>query len=182
MIQKFALIKILTALLEATEEVSLRGLSRTAKVSASTAKYCLDYLEENKLLRKRHIGKLSLYTMNPDSVLLRQIKILKSVAEIEHSRLVQEIRSRVPQTLSISLFGSVAQGTDTPASDIDLLIIVRKKTSLPPFSAEKKIKRELAPLCYTLAEWRDKARTDKAFYEGVVYNAISLFGEKPVVT
>ena len=180
MIEKYALIKIMQSLIE-SEEVSLRGLARKADVGSSTAKIQLDYLLENDIVDRKVTGNNHLYRLNVNNFVVRQIKILNSLFELKKSGFVDEILERFPSTLSILLYGSVAKGIDDIKSDVDILIVTRKKVMLKPMKSEKKLKREITILMYTLSEWRDKSKKDKVFYDNVMLNSISLYGEKPVV-
>lgn len=51
---------------------------------------------------------------------------------MNHSKAIQEYKERLLQRLGnnliyAKLFGSVARGTDTPESDIDVLVLVKRK-------------------------------------------------------
>jgi len=109
------------------------------------------------------------------------LKISLSIAGITESGLVDELTAAYPQITSITLFGSVAKGTDNPSSDIDILIISRKPIRLKPLAAEKRLERELSVVKYVHPDWRKKAKIDKAFYDGVIIEGMSLYGELPVV-
>ena len=180
MLEKYALIKIINGLLE-SKEVSLRELARKVNVGSSTAKIQLDYLLKNNIVEKRIIGRNHLFRLKIDNFVVRQIKILNSLIALKKAGFVEEILERFPSVLGIMLYGSVAKGLDDNESDIDVLIVTRKPEKLKPLKTEKRIKREITIILYTLAEWKNKAKEDKIFYENVMLNSINLYGEKPVV-
>lgn len=180
MLGKYALIKVIKGLLE-SEEISLRELARRVKVGSGTAKIHLDYLFKNKFVTRKVIGRNHLYKLDKDNVVVRQMRILCSLFEIQKAGIVEEILERYEFVLSVLLYGSVAKGLDDFKSDIDILIITRKPLKLKPLNAEKKIGREVTFVVYTLTEWRRKAKEDKVFYDNIILNSISLYGEKPVV-
>lgn len=181
MIRRYALFKVFESLVNSGKKESVRSLAKKAKVGVATSKRCFDYLFEKSLVKKEVIGKLYQYNLNEDNILTRYLKIAISIAEINESGLIEELTEKYPQITSIVLFGSTATGTDTPSSDIDILIVSRKNIKIKPLEAEKKIKRELSIVKYLSSEWKKKAETDKAFYDKVITEGIPLYGELPVV-
>ena len=84
---------------------------------------------------------------------------------------------------SIILYGSCALGRDDEDSDIDIIVIadtnINGKKEITALSAGTT--REINISVYTPSEWRRKANVDKIFYEKVIIDSISLYGNKPVV-
>jgi predicted nucleotidyltransferase len=79
------------------------------------------------------------------------------------------------------LYGSCARGEDDPQSDIDFLIISRRKEKVELGVSEKHLKRKITMLVYEPREWEEKAKKDKAFYERILIDGILLQGSLPVV-
>ncbi len=181
MIEKYALFKVISALIHYPKESSVRHLAKKSDVGVATSKRSLDYLFEKDIVKRKVIGKSHLYSLNLENILTRQIKILFSLSQIKESGLIKELKKKFPSICSIILFGSAAIGKDNPSSDIDILIISYKKVKISPLQAEKKLNREITFLSYTLSEWRQKAKKEKPFYDRVIIDGISLYGEKPVV-
>lgn len=183
MIHKYALFKVIGVIIRENNELGLRDIAKKAKVSPSTAKASLDYLEQNLFVDRRIVGKNHLFKIDGGSFLVRQAKILFSLSEINSSRLVPEILDKLSLAgvVSIVLYGSVAKGFDDKKSDLDLLLITRKKADDFSLKSEKKLSREVTYLKYTYQEWKEKAEKDPTFYKEVVFNCIPLYGEKPVV-
>lgn len=181
MLEKYALFKVIGSLLKADNELSLREIARRSGVGPGTAKISLEYLHQNQIATQKILGNLHLFRLNPENFLARQLKIFSSLMEINSSDLVQEILSQQEMAgiISISLYGSVAKGNDDSHSDIDLLVISRKKTKT--IFIKSKTTREINCLNYTYSEWKDKAEKDPVFYKEVILNCIPLYGEKPVV-
>ena len=181
MIRKYALFNVFECLRNSTEKESVRSLARKAKIGVATSKRCFDYLLKECIVKREIIGRLYQYKLNEENILTKQLKIAMSIAEINESKLVGELKAKYPQITSIILFGSVATGTDTSDSDVDILIISQREIKLKPLNAEKKLKRELTVIKYLHSEWRHKSKTDKAFYDKVIVEGIPLYGELPVV-
>lgn len=180
MIYKYALLKIIKGIIRDNGEFSLRDVARRIKIAPSTAKEALDFLLSQNILEKRQIGRNYLFKIK-NNVLTEQIKILYSLLELNACGLVDELIKKRPEILSIILYGSVAKGEDDNKSDIDILLISRKKIEIPELKSEKLINREITIINYTYKEWKDKSENDKAFYYNVILNCIPLYGEKPVV-
>ena len=181
MIYSYALFNVIYYFRNAKYPGSIRSIAKGAKVGVATSKRCCDYLFAHHILSRTIVGRSHLYRLNDENVLGRHIKVSFSIAEIQESGLVEELRALHPSIMSIILFGSSAVGLDTPSSDLDILLITQKKIVVNPPHAERKLSRELSLLNYTLGEWRKIAITDKAFYERVIIGGISLYGELPVV-
>jgi len=180
MIEKYALIRVIQSIIRKQGEFTLRKAAKIAKVSPSAAKNILDFLLAQGTVEKRIEGRNHLFRIK-NTVLTRQIKILYSLCEINASGLVDELIKKNLDTLNVILYGSVAKGEDDEKSDIDVLIITRKKSRPVMTKSEKKLTRELTLLQYTHQEWKEKAEKDKVFYRNVILHCIPLYGENPVV-
>ncbi len=181
MLEKFAPIKALLTLIKAQKEYSMRELARNAKIGVGTAKQCLDWLLNKRIIKRKIIGKTHQYSLDLNNVVTRYIKILISLDAIQESGIIEEIKNKLPVT-SIVLYGSIARGDDELKSDVDLLLISRKDIKIKPLRAEKNLGKEVTIICYTLAEWRRKAKEDKPFYDRIITEGIPLYGELPVVS
>lgn len=181
MIEKYALFKVLEALINSDKLNSIREIAKVSDVGVGTAKTCLDYLQSKNIVEKIVVGRNYSYKLSIDNVLTRYVKTTFSIGKILGSGLIGEIVEKHPYVISIVLYGSVARGDDDSKSDIDILIISRRKIVLKPLTAEKKIDKELTFLTYTIPEWRQKAKTDKPFYDRIIIDGIALYGEIPTV-
>ncbi len=100
----------------------LRGLATAAGVDASNISKLLPKLIAAGLVEREAGEPYTRYRARQDNLLLQTIKALFSQA----STLVTELRE-VAQTLDgdVAIFGSSASGTDTPDSDLDVLVVGR---------------------------------------------------------
>lgn len=178
MIEKYALFRVLRGLLDG--EDSIRGIAEKSGVGVTTSKMCLDYLLSKAMVKRNIIGRSYFYSFNLSNFLARHIKVLLSLYEINDSGIVNELVSEYPVS-SIILYGSVARGEDDARSDIDILVMSRKKTRISSLKAERKLGRELTILTYTLLEWKAKSKEDKVFYDRIIVDGIPLYGDIPIV-
>lgn len=178
---KYAVFKVLKVFFEHPfDSFHLRKVAKMAKVSTATAKACLDFLFENRFLKKEKIGNLLLFKSDYESQVFRHFKIAFNVFLLESSGLAYFLKENINAT-SIVVYGSFARGEDDEKSDIDILIISYEKKSFDLSSFEKKLKRKIKMLHYNANQWKEKAKTDKPFYERVLLDGIALYGNPPVV-
>ncbi len=180
MLEKYVIIRALEIVLSNPNiKFSVNGLAKTAKIAPSAAKYSLDYMFKQDLITRNVVGRTYQYQANLLNGVCRQWKILFSLQHIHESKLIENLK-KTPTVTNITLYGSVAMGIDDNKSDIDILVIVTATRS-HSIELTEIAGRELNISMYSPMEWRKKAKRDKAFYDNVVLNSISLFGEKPVV-
>lgn len=178
MLEKYKLLGIVQTLLDNPRRTyTLRTLAKEANVGVSTAKRCLDFLVDKKIVAMTPTGNVHNFNLNNNFPLTKQMKVLKNVSDILYSGLLDEIVSKTAPS-SVVLYGSCAKGESDKGSDIDLLIISSRNEK---FVVRSRVGREVNYQIYALNEWRRKAREDKVFYDQVIVNGITLYGEKPVV-
>jgi predicted nucleotidyltransferase len=132
----------------------------------------LKRLVSSGLLTVRRIGKQKHYQANPDSPVFTELRglVLKTVAMVEPIRnALEPLANRVVLAL---LYGSVAKGTDTAASDIDLLVVADQLTLEDLYSAlapvEADLDRKISPTLYTSKEFADRKAAGNAFLTRVL--------------
>jgi predicted nucleotidyltransferase len=91
--------------------------------------------------------------------------IVKTVGVVEPLR--QALASRAPEIRAAFVYGSVAKGSDTAGSDIDLLVISDRLGYQELFealqSAEAALARPVNPNLMSLVEWRTKRAEADSF-------------------
>lgn len=161
-------------------EFYLREISRKTGLSASAVKKYCDLLVGEKLLEESRKGNLRYFKPNLESRLYLGIKSSLNAQAVIKAGIVDYILENIPNTSSITLFGSMAQGLDDENSDIDLLVIGKRPAKRPDYP--EKLGRELNVHTYSWQQWKKKAGEDPAFYNEVVSKGTSLYGEKPTIT
>jgi len=163
---------------EPYREFHLRETAKLAKVSSSTAKRFLDFYSEKGFLQKQRKANLSLFRANVENPTFKHMKISHFLLKLQP--LVDHLQEVYPNS-SIILYGSCARGEDDPQSDIDLLIISRKKERAELSEFEKRFERKMTLLVYEPSGWEEEAKKDRAFYERILIDGIPLQGNLPVV-
>ena len=163
-------------------ELHLREVASRAEVSASTAKRFLDEYTRSGLVTRTRKANLRIFRANLEEPAFRLWKaswlLLKSRPFLR--RLAEEYSDS-----SLTLFGSCANGTDGPGSDLDLLLITRRSAEpqervLREFS--KKVHRNIQMIRFTPEQWERKAKEDRPFYERILIDGLPVIGSLPVVS
>jgi predicted nucleotidyltransferase len=162
-------------------EVHLRQAAAQAQVSPSTAKRFLDEYTRLGLLNETQKANLHLFRANLDKASFRLWKT--SLFLLKNEPYLRRLADQYPDS-SLTLYGSCSTGTDGPESDLDLLLITRKRDDPSPKQLDeisRRTHRTAQLLKYTPEEWEKKAREDKPFYERVIIDGIAISGPLPVV-
>ena len=132
----------------------------------------LKRLASSGLVNATRIGKQKHYQANPGSPVFEELRglVLKTVAMVQPIRQALEpLADRVALAL---VYGSVARGADTAASDIDLLIVADQVTLEDIYSTlipvETDLDRRINSTLYTPQEFADRKATGNAFLAAVL--------------
>ena len=132
----------------------------------------LQRLVSSGLVTVTRVGRQKHHQANPDSPVFEELHglVLKTVAMAEPIRQALE---PLDQRIALALvYGSVAKGTDTAASDIDLLVVSDQVMLEDIYSAlapvETKLGRKFAPTLYTTREFAERKASGSAFLTRVL--------------
>jgi predicted nucleotidyltransferase len=115
---------VLAVLARADTEMTGRQIQRLAgHGSHQGVRNAADRLAEQGVVLRRPAGNANLYKLNRDHVAAPWIEGLASLPEQVLERLRSTIGAWAQPPILALLFGSVATGHATPASDLDLLIL-----------------------------------------------------------
>lgn len=152
------------------EIVEGSGVSRSAVNLATQA------LHQAGLLTRERRGRMNFYAANDRHPLVRQFKVLDTIAQLEP--LLARLR---PVSRRVVLFGSCAQGTDTADSDVDLFILTPDRSKVMKIISHNNLSRPVQPVIVSNQELAAMKQNDQTFY-GQVQRGIVLWemnGEQP---
>lgn len=138
----------------------------------------LERLAAAGILSVTKSGNRKLYQANRQSPIFAELRglILKTVGLIEPLR--EALRPFAKQIDAAFVYGSVAKGTDTAKSDIDLMIVGDELSYSPVFAAlqkaEKILLRPVNPNLMTAGEWKRK-RAEKGSFVRKIAGQPKLF-------
>lgn len=162
----------------------LRELERILKVPVKLVREELMNLEKEGLFKKERVGNLVFYSLNKENIIFEELKsIINKTIGIDG--LIKEELKNIGGIEVAFIYGSIAKEKDKAASDIDLILIVDKKTFDPDklhaiiWDLEKKVYRDINYSYLTLDEWKKRIKEKNSFYEGVKKNKkIILIGNE----
>ena len=143
----------------------------------------LKRLASSGLVTVKRIGNQKHYQANPDAPVFEELRSLvkKTVALAEPIRAaLAPLANRIQLAL---LYGSVAKGTDTATSDIDVLIVADGVTLEDIYSTlasvEADLDRKVSPTLYTLEEFAERNLANNPFLARVLAGEhLVLIGKK----
>ena len=127
----------------------------------------LSRLQRSGLVSLERIGNQKHYQANPRSPVFPELQslVLKTVALAEPLR--KSLEPYSDRIKAAFVFGSVAKGTDTAQSDIDLMVIGDELSYSDLYTAlqnaESILQRKVSPIFLTPEEWRRKASLKGSF-------------------
>lgn len=124
-------------------------------------------LGSSGLVKTTRIGKQKHYQANAECPVFQELRglVVKTVAVVEP---IREALAALGDSIALALiYGSVARGTDTAASDIDLLVVADSLTLEDLYSAlapvETALDRRISPTLYTSEEYEIRKSAGNSF-------------------
>jgi predicted nucleotidyltransferase len=143
-----------------------------ADIGTGTVLRELEKLSMAGLVTIKKIGNQKHYQANPSSPIFEELKgiVRKTIGLANPLRLtLEQFMDRIKVAF---IYGSVAKGSDTAGSDIDLMLISDQLTYpdlLVSFSElESQLGRQLNPTIYTVEEFRSKLVAENNFVVKVI--------------
>ncbi len=157
-------------------------IERTASGSGAVQRE-LKRLSSSGLVTVRRIGNQKHYQANHDSPVFEELSNLetKTVALADP---VREALASLADNIDLAiLYGSVAKGTDTASSDIDILIVGDGLTLEDIYSVlapvETDLDRKISPTLYTRKEFADRRAANNPFLGRVLSgDHLTLIGDE----
>ncbi len=129
-------------------------------------------LEASGLVTVTRVGKQKHYQANPGSPVFDELRVLvlKTVGLADVLRAALAPMSR--DIRAAFVYGSIARGEDTAASDIDLLVVSERLTHADLFAALEqataRLGRKVAPTIYSSKELSKRVKQENAFVTRVL--------------
>ena len=163
---------ILANLFLRPDGMHLRALMVATSLGSASAQRELGKLAAAGVLLKEEVGKVILYKPNPGSPVFNELDAIMRKTE-GVSALLKEVLLPFQERIKRAfIYGSVAKGTDTAASDIDLMVIAADLGSAdlyPPLVAlETRLGRKISLTVYRPVEWQRKLDDKNHFLVSVM--------------
>lgn len=144
-------------LLQPAQRFHVRELARQTGTAAGTLHRELSKLAEAGLLLREKQGNQVLYQANRACPVFEELAGVFRKTSGAVSVLRGALEGVAPQIQFALLFGSFAQGTETPGSDVDVLVVGKvsfTKVVRALYSAQETLQREINPVVYSSAEFQ----------------------------
>jgi predicted nucleotidyltransferase len=180
--QEFMLLKVAGFFIENPyKEVYLRELAEKLKVAPFTVMKYTEFLLKEGLIKEERRANLRYFKANAGGLFFRHLKIAFNVRNISNSGIIEFLKENMTGVSSIVLFGSMAKGEDDGKSDVDMLVIGKKRGQMNLRKFSDKIGKEITLHVLSWSEWNEATRKNEAFYADVIIYGIPLYGERPLV-
>lgn len=164
-------------LLHPDDAVHVRELARLTGTSAGSLHRELARLAEAGLLTRSERGNQVLYQANRACPVFAELAGLfrktGGLADVLRAALL-ELADRIRFAL---VFGSVARGTETSLSDVDVLVVGEAdfaEVVMALHPCQEVLGREVNPVVYSEAEWRARVDRDDPFVRDILQNPVML--------
>lgn len=131
----------------------------------------LQRLQASGLVVVQWIGNQKHYRANPDSPIFGELQSLILKTGGLAGPLSDALRTHARKIQAAFVFGSIAKGTDTASSDIDLLVIGDDLDYSDLYTklhaAERKLQRKVNPLFLTREDWQRKVSRRDSFVQRI---------------
>jgi predicted nucleotidyltransferase len=159
----------------------LREIQRILGYSAGSIRRELLKFQRDNLFNTQREGNLLYYALNMEHPLFKELKaIVAKTVGIEGS--LRNALSSVEGIKMAFVYGSFAAKREKGTSDIDLMIIGNPDTSQlneKIATLEKKLRREINPTIYALAEYKARKKAKSGFIMDLLKNSkIMVIGKE----
>lgn len=169
-------------LLEPDTAFHLRGLARLAGVPAGTLTREVDKLTGAGLVRRSEQGHQVHYQANRACPLFDELASMFRKTHGMAAVLREALAPLAAQVRVALVFGSMARGTQSAGSDIDLLVVGRMgfaELVQALYPAQQALQREINPVLFSPEEFRARVREGGAFARQLLDQAnVLLMGDQ----
>lgn len=112
-------------------KLTIRELSKEAGSSYATTWRLVVALISMGALRSEAVGPSRLISVNEESPVIADLKRVKEIDLLPHRKVAErfaELVSGMPNVQKVILFGSVAEGRATADSDIDIAVVLKRRS------------------------------------------------------
>ena len=160
---------------------------RSANSGSGAVQRELSRLQASGLVTVKQVGRQKHYQANPDSPLFDEIRGLSMKTFALADVLREALRPIATEVRAAFVYGSIAKGTDTAASDVDVLVISDSLAYADLFQAleraTEQLSRKVAPTIYSSKEFRERVRNETGFVSRVLSQPkLWLIGDEHVLT
>ena len=181
-------IAVLRHLVRDNREQSGREIARAVGLSPKPLNQVLAQLADEKVLLRRNVGRVYLFQLNRDNLLVADLVVpLFEGEEKLLDRALADVFNGVPDILSAILYGSVSRGEEKPSSDVDLLVVTENGSDAVEdilldraMTFMRQYGNLLSFVVMSLAEFRQEYQARDDFLHEVLRTGRVVLGQLPL--
>ncbi len=139
-----------------------KEIQKATSISKGGVNSALRELAQKKLVQRKRRGRMYLYTTRVSNPFIRQLKVLKNIAQLWP--LVKRIRT-VSQ--EIILFGSWSRGENLKDSDIDLCVLTNSAEEVEQIVKKSSLRNKLQLIIRTPTGLAELEKQDPVFFKEI---------------
>lgn len=178
---------ILSCFFPRLENRTSKELEKGSSLSHEPVFRILKNLVKKKYLKEKKIGKTNIYEFifTDETYLVFTYFMTKKLNNLKakHKKIFNAIKEfiKLVESRCVVLFGSYAKGTETPKSDIDLLVVSKNKNILKIASTFKtKYALIIRPVVISPKDFKNIKKENPTFYNdlveyGIIFDGFDFF-------
>ena len=181
-------IAVLRALQDSAQGMTGREIARAADMTPMASLKALTALESVSVVSRQRSGRSHIFRLNRENILVKDgiLPILRLEREFGKQMFKLLTKRTGKKCESIIVFGSVARQEDVPESDLDICFIVNGKANIESVREtvyettpviQEKFGAQVAPLFFTLREFKEKHKLTKSPVDEIVRDGIVISGK-----
>lgn len=160
----------------------LSELRRLTLLGSATLQRELNRLVDSQLVLSTRVGNLRCFQANTQSPVYAELVAITRKTMGAAPLLLQALQPMSSQISLALIYGSVAKGTDTAQSDVDLLLVgkglVLSEILQLLLPIEEALTRKINPTCYTPSEYAKRLAEPDSFVNRILAQpTLPLMGE-----
>lgn len=174
-LKKYQGVNVLNFFLENPDsDIHIKELSRRLNISPATSKRFCNLFNENRILLSEKKGNSIFFKLDNSNNYVRLLKKTYAITKIKEKWKEVSIEG----LKSVVIYGSYASGEYHNNSDIDILLLTRKKNIDDSFvlKFQDKIKKEVNITKITYMEWQKLKQKKDPFIKEVIENHFVIQG------
>jgi len=143
-------------------EFTEREIQEGVLISRAGANFALRALVRDGLIQAEKKGKTAFYSISLDNPVIRQIKVLINIIEIES--IISELHDVSDKVV---LFGSAATGTNIEESDIDLFVLANQLNNVMDVVRKSRLAEKIQAVIKKPMDYITLQKKDPVFYDEI---------------
>jgi predicted nucleotidyltransferase len=153
------------------ESLYLREIAQTTGLGLGHIQRELNRLSNAAILLRTERGRHVYFQANPACPIFEELRGIVRKTIGAPATLRQALRPLIPKIEAAFIYGSIARGDESAASDLDLMVIGHAtfaEVAAAARKAESTLRRPINPTVYPPAEFHDKVRAGNHFLTSVL--------------